>query len=72
MKTAPTSFSTLPVLTDVGVLASALDSLQDHVSIDMQGACSLKILFMVLLRAASRADSIEHTAGHVLNLLDWN
>jgi hypothetical protein len=27
----------------------------------MQGACSLETLFTVLLRAASRTDSIEHT-----------
>jgi len=62
MKTTPTPFSTLPVLTDEGVLASALDCLQNHVPIDMHGVCSLQTLFMVLLRAASRADSIEHTA----------
>jgi Transposase DDE domain len=62
MKTTPTPFSTEPALTDEGVLASALNCLQNHVSIDMQGVCSLKTLFMVLLRAASRADSIEHTA----------
>jgi hypothetical protein len=62
MKTTPTSFSTEPALTDEGVLAMALDCLQNHVSIDMQGVCSLKTLYMVLLRASSRADSIEHTA----------
>jgi len=62
MKTTPTSFSTVPALTDEGVLASALDCLQNHLSIEMHGGCSLQTLFMVLLRAASRADSIEHTA----------
>jgi hypothetical protein len=61
MKTTPTPFSTIPALTDEGVLATALDCLQSHLFIDMQGACSLQTLFTVLLRAASRADSIEHT-----------
>jgi hypothetical protein len=61
MKTTPTPFSTIPALTDEGVLATALDCLQSHLSIDMQGVCSLQTLFTVLLRAASRADSIEHT-----------
>jgi hypothetical protein len=61
MKTTPTPFSTIPALTDEGVLTSALDCLQSHLSIDMQGVCSLQTLCTVLLRAASRADSIEHT-----------
>jgi hypothetical protein len=59
MKTTPTPFSTIPALTDEGVLATALDCLQSHLSIDMQGVCSFETLFTVLLRAASRADSIE-------------
>jgi hypothetical protein len=62
MKTTPTPFSTIPALTDEGVLAAALDCLQSHLLIDMQGVCSLQTLFTVLLRAASRGDSIEHTA----------
>ncbi|MCG9892188.1 MAG: hypothetical protein MH252_14065 [Thermosynechococcaceae cyanobacterium MS004] len=72
MKTTPTSFSTEPALTDEGVLGSALDCLQNHVSIDMQGTCSLKTLFMVLLRAASRADSIEHTAQRLTGVPTGN
>lgn len=62
MTTTPSSLSTTPALTDEGVLAAALDCLQSHLSIDMQGVCSLQTLFTVLLRAASRGDSIEHTA----------
>jgi hypothetical protein len=62
MKTTPTPFSAEPALTDEGVLASTLDCLQTHISIEMEGACSLKTVFMVVLRAASRADSIEHIA----------
>lgn len=61
MKTTPTPLSTIPVLTDEGVLTTTLDCLQSYVSIDMQGVCSLQTLLTVLLRAASRADSIEHT-----------
>jgi hypothetical protein len=61
MKTTPTSFSTIPALNDEGVLATALDCLASHLFIDMQGACSLETLFTVLLRSASRTDSIEHT-----------
>jgi hypothetical protein len=55
------SLSPTPALTDEGVLATTLDCLLEHVSIEMHGAFSLETLFEVLLRAASRADSIEHT-----------
>ncbi|NJN38734.1 MAG: ISH3 family transposase [Acaryochloridaceae cyanobacterium CSU_3_4] len=61
MTTTPTPLSTTPALIDEGVLAAAVDCLETHISIDMQGVCSLQTLFTVLLRAASRADSIEHT-----------
>ncbi len=48
--------------TDEGVLVAALDCLETHLSIDMQGAYSLETIFTVLLRAASRVDSLEHTS----------
>ncbi len=51
-----------PALTDKGFLATALDCLETHISIDMHGVCSLQTLFTVLLRAASHTDSIEHTS----------
>ena len=56
MTTTPTLLSATPALTDEGVLTAALDCLETHISIDMQGVCSLQALFTVLLRAASRAD----------------
>lgn len=61
----PTYLSPTPALTDEGVLAAALDCLLAHISIDMQGCCSLQTLFEVLLRAASRVDSIEHTTQQI-------
>lgn len=67
MTTTPT-----PALTDEGVLAAALDCLETHVSIDMQGVCSLQTLFTVLLRAASRADSIEHTSQRLTGVPTGN
>ncbi len=59
------SLSPTPALTDEGVLAATLNCLLAHVSIDMQGCCSLQSLFEVLLRAASRVDSIEHTTQQI-------
>lgn len=61
MTLTPIPLSPPPALTDEGVLASTLDCLMEHVSVEMHGACSLETLFEVLLRAASRTDSIEHT-----------
>lgn len=55
-----TSLTPTPALTDEEILATALDNLLSHVTIDLQGACSRETLFEVLLRAASRGDSIEH------------
>lgn len=70
MTTTPTSLS--PALTDEGVLTAALDCLETHISIDMQGVCSLQSLFTVLLRAASRADSIEHTTQRLTGVPTGN
>jgi hypothetical protein len=61
MTPTPVLLSPTPALTDEGVLATTLDCLLEHVSIEIHGAFSLETLFEVLLRAASRADSIEHT-----------
>jgi putative transposase len=60
--TSLTSLSPTPALTDEGILATALDSLLSHIAIDLQGTCSRETLFEVLLRAASRGDSIEHAS----------
>lgn len=72
MTTTPTLLSATPALTDEGVLTAALDCLETHISIDMQGVCSLQALFTVLLRAASRADSIEHTSQRLTGVLTGN
>ena len=69
--------STLPsssaaALTDEGGLAASIDCLETHLSIDMQGACSLQTLFTVLLRAASRADSLEHTSQRLTGVPTGN
>lgn len=61
MTLTPLPLSSTPALTDEGVLAATLACLLEHVSIEMHGAFSLETLFEVLLRAASRSDSLEHT-----------
>ncbi|WP_416668968.1 ISH3 family transposase [Egbenema bharatensis] len=57
----PSSLSPAPALTDEATLEVALDCLLEHLSLDMQGGYTLQDLFEILLRAASRSDSIEHT-----------
>jgi putative transposase len=61
MTTYPSSLSPAPALTDEATLEVALDCLLEHLSLDMQGGYTLQDLFEILLRAASRSDSIEHT-----------
>ena len=61
-----------PALTDEGVLAATLDCLLEHLPIEMNGACSLQTLFEVLLRAASRIDSIEHTTQRLKGIPTGN
>ncbi len=57
-----------PALTDDATLAAALDCLSANVSLDMHGPCTLQTLFQVLLRAASRADSVEHTTEQLTDV----
>jgi hypothetical protein len=61
MTTYPASLSTAPALTDEATLDSALDCLLEHLPLEMGGSYTLRELFEILLRAASRGDSIEHT-----------
>jgi hypothetical protein len=61
MTTYPSSLSTSPALTDEATLEVALDCLLEHLPIEMEGAYTPADLFEILLRAASRGDSIEHT-----------
>ncbi len=49
-------------MTDEATLESALDCLVEHLPLEMEGGYSPEDLFEILLRAASRSDSIEHTA----------
>lgn len=61
----PSSLSNAPALTDEATLEAALDCLLEHVGIEMQGDYSPQTLFEILLRAASKHDSIEHTSQNL-------
>ncbi len=58
----PSSLSPAPALTDEATLEACLACLIEHIPIEMEGDYSPQNLFEILLRAASRSDSIEHTA----------
>jgi putative transposase len=64
MTTYPsTSLSLAPALTDEATLEATLECLLEHVPMELEGrSYSAENLFELLLRAASRHDSIEHTA----------
>jgi hypothetical protein len=62
MTTYPTSLSRTPALTDETTLDAAVECLSEHLVIDMEGDYTPKDLFEIMLHAASRGDSIEHTA----------
>ena len=62
MLPTPTSVSPAPALTDEATLEAALDCLLESVPLETQGDCCPQTLYEVLLRAACRQDSIEHTA----------
>lgn len=58
----PSSLSPAPALTDEATLEAALDCLLEHLPLEMEGGYTPRDLFEILLRAASRRDSIEHTS----------
>ncbi|MBD3884470.1 transposase [Phormidium tenue FACHB-886] len=62
MTTYPSSLSPAPALTDEATLDVALNCLVEHIPLQMEGGYTSEDLFEILLRAASRSDSIEHTA----------
>jgi hypothetical protein len=62
MKTYPLPLSATPALTDEATLQAAIYCLSEHLPLEMEGVYTLQDIFAVLLRAASRGDSIEHTA----------
>ena len=49
-------------LTDSETLEEVLECLSENFSIESQGACNQQTLFEILVKAASRGDSIENTA----------
>jgi hypothetical protein len=59
--TTPTSLSLTPALTDEGTLASAIDCLTSKIEIEMSGGYTVRDLFEILVRTASRGESIEQT-----------
>lgn len=61
MTSYPSPLSSTPALTDETTLQSAIDCLSEHVPLAMTGDYCPQDLFEILLRAASRGDSIEHT-----------
>ena len=49
-------------LTAQETLAETIDCLTSHISLDTKGAFDAKSLFQILIRAASKGDTIENTA----------
>lgn len=60
--TYPSSRSTTPSLTDETIHSLAMECLVEHLPLTMEGGYSAADLFAIMLRAASRGDSIEHTS----------
>jgi hypothetical protein len=61
MTTTPTSLSLTPALTDEGTLESAIDCLTSNLEINMSGGYTVRDLLEILVRTASRGESIEQT-----------
>ena len=62
MSLSPKSLSPPPSLSDEETLNAAVACLSEHVELETQGQFSRRSLFEVLIWAASRHDSIEHTS----------
>lgn len=62
MTNYPSALSSTPALSDEATLKAAIECLVDHLPVEMEGGYCPQDLFEILLRAASRGDSIEHTA----------
>ena len=62
MPLSPSPLSAEPALTDEQTLSAAVNCLSEHLSLETHGSVSGKTLFEVLIWAARRHDSIEHTA----------
>jgi Transposase DDE domain len=74
MTTYPSSsLSPTPALTDEATLEAALECLLEHLPLAPEdSSCSAETLFEILLRAASRHDSIEHTAQRLQGVPSGN
>ena len=72
MRAYPSSLSTTPALTDETTLESVIDGLDENLPIEMEGRYTVRELFEILVRAASRTDSIEHTAKTLEGTLSGN
>ena len=72
MLPTPSSVSPAPVLTDEATLEAALDCLLESVPLKAQGSCDPQTLYEVLLRAACRNDSVEHTAQMLVGVPTGN
>jgi hypothetical protein len=59
MTTTPTLLSPTPALTDEATLESAIDCLTSNLEINMSGGYTVRDLVEVLVRTASRGESIE-------------
>ncbi len=57
-----TKVSQEPVLTDNDIREEVIECLAEHISINAQGAFNQKDLFNILVRAASKRDTIENTS----------
>ncbi len=56
-----TDFPLKLALTAQETLAETIDCLTSHISLETKGACDPKSLFQILVRAASKRDTIENT-----------
>lgn len=73
MNTYPfASLSTPPAVTDETTLAAAVACLSEHLTVKMAGAYTPTDLFEILVHAASRSSTIEHTAKTLKDLPSGN
>jgi hypothetical protein len=72
MTTYPSPLSPTPALSDEATLDAALDCLLEHIPLEMEGGYTPEALFELLLRTASRSDSIEHTSHSLQNVPTGN
>ena len=57
-----TMASVTPVVTDAATLEEVIETLQEHIPMEMEGDFQPEMLFEILVHAASNAESIEQTS----------